>query len=229
MRYLILFVIVLFAFSCDKKQEVGYKINRIGSLQSIMHQGNLAANISLDTLRGKNIFGLGALDSLKGELLILDNHIYKSTVQHNSIYTEIDPKAQASLLVYAEINAWDTVMVDGFVDVSVLVSEKGKALGMEEPFPFLLLGKPASLSYHVINFDPKVHDIGNHKQDAFKGEITEDPVVILGFYSTRDKGIFTHHDSFVHLHFIDETKAMAGHVDEFIPGDNAFKLLIPKR
>lgn len=36
---------------------------------------------------------------------------------------------------------------------------------------------------------------------------------ILGFFSKRHQGVYTHHDSFVHLHFLTDLKTETGHVD----------------
>ena len=43
---------------------------------------------------------------------------------------------------------------------------------------------------------------------------------ILGFYSEAHKGVFTHHDSNLHMHFKTETVNLAGHVDYIFLGSN---------
>jgi acetolactate decarboxylase len=38
-------------------------------------------------------------------------------------------------------------------------------------------------------------------------------VEIIGFFSTEHKGVFTHHDSFLHMHLITKDKEKMGHLD----------------
>jgi acetolactate decarboxylase len=47
------------------------------------------------------------------------------------------------------------------------------------------------------------------------------PVEILGFFSTEHKAIFTHHDTFMHLHLITSDRQKMGHLDAltFGPGE----------
>ncbi len=41
-------------------------------------------------------------------------------------------------------------------------------------------------------------------------------VDIVGFFSTEHKTIFTHHDTFMHLHLITKDKLMMGHLDNAV-------------
>jgi len=52
-------------------------------------------------------------------------------------------------------------------------------------------------------------------------------VVILGFYSSQHKAIFTHHSSNSHMHFRTKDQSLAGHVDALKINDS-ITLNLPK-
>jgi acetolactate decarboxylase len=53
------------------------------------------------------------------------------------------------------------------------------------------------------------------------------PAEVLGFFSTRHQTIFTHHDSFLHMHLITTDKKWMGHLDELTINPQKISLLIP--
>lgn len=227
--YLLIPTLLFIISSCHQPSHSENTLTRIGTLMSIMHQGQLSANIKLDTVNLKNVWGLGALDSLRGEVLILDGKPYKSFVVDSTSTIEIDVELEASLLVYTVVNEWDTLLVSKIDDLDWLIKTKLDERKVTKPSPFLLIGNPDSLDYHVINFDSRISDISEHKEGAFNGSLSNEEVTILGFYSTKDKGIFTHHDSNLHMHVMNEQKSVMGHIDSFEAGNNSFILLFPKQ
>jgi len=44
--------------------------------------------------------------------------------------------------------------------------------------------------------------------------LNNEEVEIVGFFSTEHQGVFTHHDSFLHMHLITKDKSLMGHLDE---------------
>jgi acetolactate decarboxylase len=50
---------------------------------------------------------------------------------------------------------------------------------------------------------------------------------MVGFFSTEHQAVFTHHDTFMHLHLMTEDKKQMGHLEElrFKPGQ--MRLLLP--
>lgn len=68
-------------------------------------------------------------------------------------------------------------------------------------------------------------------QEAHQGqtnyELFNENVEIVGFFSTQHKGVFTHHDSYVHMHLITKDESKMGHVDEL--EIRKLKLYLPKK
>ncbi|SNT18347.1 acetolactate decarboxylase [Ekhidna lutea] len=223
MRNMYFILIALFLLACSKPNEYPI-VKNIGELRKIMHQGEFQARVSLDTLVKKELYGLGAQDSLSGEILVIDGEVFRSYLKNDTLITQTDQSVKATLFVYTSVTAWDTVDFSGISDIELQLE---KSQDLSKAFPFILLGSP-SVDYHVINFNPKNGDISKHKEGAFRGSIQNEPLTILGFYSKEAKGIYTHHDSNLHMHVINTDRSVMGHVDQInIEGRN-MKLILPR-
>jgi acetolactate decarboxylase len=51
-------------------------------------------------------------------------------------------------------------------------------------------------------------------------------VEIIGFFSTEHQAVFTHHDTYVHLHLMTKDESKMGHLDEVVFDE--MKLYLPK-
>jgi acetolactate decarboxylase len=58
-------------------------------------------------------------------------------------------------------------------------------------------------------------------------EIKQQEVMLVGFFSTEHKTIFTHHDTFLHIHLITEDKTKMGHLDEIKIAKGSAILFLP--
>src|SRR5690606_35492716 len=100
----------------------------------------------------------------------------------------------------------------------------------KRPFVFLLSGEFAKLNVHIQNLPDGT--IVKSPKDAHQGQAKYESVkaggTIVGFFSTAHQTIFTHHDSYIHMHYINSELTEMGHLDDLILGDNAkIKLLLP--
>ncbi len=197
-----------------------------GALMSIMHKGDLRTNIQFDTLATKDLYALGALDSLRGELTIDNGTIYMSRVSAGSIEVGDDLSSGAVLYVSAKVSDWLSFSAVGNLEASL--ERLALNANIEGPFPFKLVGSFKKLDYHIINYNAATTDIANHKEGALKGSLSGKEVTIIGFYSKSHQGIFTHHGSTVHMHVISENGGIMGHVDNIELGENHVEVLLPK-
>ncbi|MCF6223385.1 MAG: hypothetical protein L3J34_06610, partial [Flavobacteriaceae bacterium] len=64
----------------------GFEVAYEGALKNMMHKGDLSAKADLaefdDT---EHLYGLGALENLKGEILIMDGEAFISTVENGKL------------------------------------------------------------------------------------------------------------------------------------------------
>jgi len=227
--FLILPLLLFFESASQVDQS---KVRIVGAMRNVMWKGELFGTISLDTIKNKNgLYGLGPTENLNGELLIFDGHSFVSRVNADgTIQMEESYQAKAPFFVYANATEWEEVAMEGISSIKELEDQLTMLKGeTSEPFVFKIKGKVANAQYHVQNLPPG--SIVRSPDDAHLGqaiyELVNEDVEIVGFYSTSHQGIFTHHDSFLHMHIITADRTKMGHLDGVMLVKGA-KLLIPK-
>jgi len=224
-------IVLLFIF-CQKSDH--YAVKHAGALRDIMHKGDLSGKIQLDSLQNKaHLYGLGALENLKGEILMINSDPIISTVQESSLRIENSYKYNAALLVYAQVRKWKKLKIPGNIQHAqemesfILEMARNQKLDVKRPFPFMITGTIKEGKWHVIDWKEgdTEHTPEKHKTSGLRGTVQNQGVRVLGFYSDKHQGIFTHHSSSVHMHMITDEGSITAHLDEFVIGDN--KLWLP--
>lgn len=212
------------------------KVEHFGVLREIMQEQKLEANVALENLKySENLYGLGALENLAGELIILGGKTYQSIVNDSGDVIVVENRTGgATLLVTSKVKEWIEISVENEIESlsqleEVIAQEAGKHfLDIEEPFPFIIEGK-LLVDWHVINAPAaleRTHE--SFKKSGVSGTFFHEPATVLGFYSKKHEGVFTHHGSYLHAHvFKEEDYLLMGHVDEFV-SRLPFVLKLPK-
>lgn len=232
-------ILTIGIFSCDsdKKKansnETYSDINIVGAMKNVMWKGELSGSINLDTISNKKgLYGLGPESYLTGELLINDGQSYVSKVTSDStMMVEKRFDVSAPFLVYTNVTEWNEIelasSIKSIKDIEKLVDEK--TTDLKRPFVFKLTGRILKAIIHIQNL-PKGTKVSSPKE-AHEGQtnydLKDEEVTIIGFFSTEHKGIFTHHDSNIHLHLITNDERKMGHLDE-VEIEN-MKLYLPKK
>ncbi|WP_341903421.1 acetolactate decarboxylase [Fluviicola taffensis] len=214
-------------------QQSNSSIQIVGAMKNVMWKGQLYGTLDLDTISNKHhLFGLGPVEFLTGELLIIDGKAYKSSVLTDStMQVEETFQAKAPFFGYANINSWsEQDLPDHIRTISQLESFLEKITKKSNrPFFFQLKGRIEKAQIHVVNL-PKGSTVSS-PEEAHQGQtnyfLTNEEVDILGFFSTEHKAIFTHHDTYLHMHLITSDKQKMGHLDDFLFREGTFKLYLP--
>ena len=81
-----------------------------------MHKGDLSAKVDLNEFESRDgLYGIGAVENLKGEILILDGVSYVSfcemndSLKVNTIKKTFDVKA--TLMVYSQVKNWIDIKI----------------------------------------------------------------------------------------------------------------------
>tara|TARA_R110001632_G_scaffold19898_4_gene59827 strand:- start:2318 stop:3010 length:693 start_codon:yes stop_codon:yes gene_type:complete len=230
-------MLVLLISSCQNtgKKASRFEVKHSGALKTMM-SGNIQSVISLGSLSNKkHLYALGAVENLKGEIQIFNSKPSNSFVLDSSLQIKDSYNLKAALLVYAEVEEWDVTEVSNMTaksDLEKVIFETAKSNGInvEKPFPFLLEGTVASIDWHVINWkdEDKVHSHKKHTKSGLNGKLKNSSVLIIGFYSTKHKAIFTHHTTNMHMHFKTDDNTIAGHIDD-LQLENQLTLKLPKQ
>jgi acetolactate decarboxylase len=192
-----------------------------GAMKNVMMNGDLSANLDIDTLNKAHLYGLGPVADLKGEIMILDGKVFTTAKDGNRLLNRQNKVSKAALLVYSNVEKWKafsiSTSINSYTELEKLVETTAKENGYdtELPFAFKINAVPAKATYHVIDWKKGVkHTMDNHKQFAYTGETVSSPVTMLGFFSKHHQSIFTHHTTFMHVHLLDDKTKTVGHLDE---------------
>lgn len=232
---LILSIGIISCNSTKKDSSTGENYNDVkvvGAMKDVMWKGELESSIDLDTISNrKGLYGLGPQSFLTGELLINDGQSYVSKVTSDStMIVEKNFGVSAPFFVYANVDEWEEIKLPANIrtmnDLENFIEEN--TTEYERPFAFKLNGKVANTIIHILDL-PEGNKVSS-PEEAHQGQINyklkNENAEIVGFFSTEHKGIFTHHDSFLHMHLITENESKMGHIDEL--EIDKMKLYIPK-
>lgn len=205
-----------------------------GAMKNVMWKGQLKGTINLDTIKDKtNLYGLGPVEGLRGEILIMDGKAYKSTVvDAKTMLVEETFAANAPFFVRGYVSAWkEQILPAGITTLQKLEEYLDKVTkNRHEPFVFRLDGVVADATIHVVNLPEgaKVSSPDEAHNGQVNYSIKNTPVHIVGFFSRNHQSVFTHHDTFMHLHLITTDKTKMGHLDSAAFRDGAIKLYLPE-
>lgn len=226
---------ILILTSCTSKaQQTTNEVKIVGEMKNVMWKGQLYGNINLDTIANKtNLYGLGPVEYLTGEILIIDGKSYKSTVISDStMKVEETYDIKAPFFGYTNIAKWtELTLPDNIQTIQQLEQYLDKETkSLPRPFMFKLSGTVEEATIHIVNL-PKGSKVSS-PDEAHKGQINykiiNEQSEIVGFFSTEHKAIFTHHDTFLHMHLITTDKQKMGHLDKVLFKKGTMKLYLPK-
>jgi acetolactate decarboxylase len=188
----------------------GYELWFIGAQRETIMNGKLAAALDLKTLADRpHLYGLGPIEELRGEVTIADSRPALARVAPDGT-VEVTRSFDAGVpfFVWAEVPRWIErpipSKVRSFEDLERFVPQAAKAAGLdaEKPLPFLVSAREDLIEYHILNrIGDAPHNMEEHKKIQIKFELATVEATIVGFHSTKHRGVFTPGDSNIHIHF----------------------------
>src|SRR5690606_31902196 len=157
---------------------------------------------------------------------------YKSTViSEDAMRVEETFDIKAPFFAFANIPQWSEATLPDSVltipQIEAWLDEMTKNLS--RPFLFRLEGIVERAKIHVVNL-PEGSKVSS-PQDAHKGQVNyqlnNEEVEIIGFFSTDHKAVFTHHDTFLHMHLMTADRKQMGHLDELVLRKGSVRVFLP--
>ncbi len=190
-----------------------------GAMRNTMFNGQLAGLIQLDSIAKPGTYGIGPVEFIHGELMLWDGHGYRSTAQGDSaMLVEERPESKAPFFVHQHVTKWTTVeLPDSVVDLPTLDAFlTARYAPSGKPFAFRISDAIASVDVHIVDVPRGTEvngpdDAHRHNKHFHAQERTMD---LIGFFSTKHKAVFTHHDTNIHVHAITAERDWMGHVEE---------------
>lgn len=212
-----------------------------GKMSKIGQENRLDAEILVDTINSRHLYAIGPVEDLRGEIIVWNSQPFVAalTDEMKPFVRKKVKNLKAIFLVYADVAQWDTVLLTTTIPtINALQDAITKAahqagLDTASAFPFLLFGKVKEGAGHIMfkdtairQINPEVLKAAKHSQ-AFQHQEAQ----MLGFYSQHHQRIFTHHDSYLHIHYRLRNKYQAGHLDavSFDTSSTPIKLLLPHK
>ena len=212
-----------------------------GALRPMLQEGKTGAAVKLSRLLPDDaLYAVGALAGLEGEVTVVGGEVYLShgKQQRPEAETAEDSEAGAALLVSAHVPAWRLVKTENqieFDDLDEVIAALAIKAGIDVSgrFPFVVEGRVRDLEWHVLagapaSASPGDHD--DHLKDAAAFRLPNTIATLVGFYSPKDEGVFTHMGSKTHIHVVAGSPPGTGHVDHVLvlPGATVrFPLRVP--
>lgn len=225
----LLVAIAMLLLACQPEES---NVIAVSAMKKTVRKGQLKGNFDVSQLlENQNVYGLGPVAYLRGELLVSEGVIYRSTVlTDKTMLVEEVMSEQAPFFVYSEVEEWvelpwetdiaDIKSLEDYID-KVKLSGRGA-------FAFRLQGIVDAADIHVVNL-PVGREVSSH-EEAHEGmvhyTITDREVEIVGFFSKQHKGIYTHHDAITHMHLLTSDKRMMGHLDDIRLDSGSMKLYV---
>ena len=233
-KTILLGLTILTLTNCTTKaQQTTNEVKIVGQMKNVMWKGQLYGNINLDTIAEKtNLYGLGPVEYLAGEILIIDGKSYKSTVTSDStMKVEETYDIKAPFFGYATISKWTEQNLPDSVQTiqqfELYLDNITKS--SPRPFMFKISGTVEQATIHIVNL-PKGSEVSS-PDEAHEGqknyELKNEQSEIIGFFSTEHKAILTHHDTYLHMHLITKDRQKMGHLDEVLFKKGMMKLYLP--
>jgi acetolactate decarboxylase len=231
---LLLLISFVSLFQQDSRAST-YEVHHVGEMRKVMREGNLAGTIDLRQLANKpHLYALGPLENLRGEVTIWNGTPSISSIDQGKIRIRETLEHKACFLVYASVKEWKSIpFPETVTDEKTFEAWLGKiaaeqGIQVNRPFPFLIQDTPVKLQFHIVNkTDDSPHTPEKHEAIKVKFTLEKTACQMLGFHSDSHHGVFTHHDSNIHVHVITSNKQQSGHV-ESVQFSRQAKLLLPR-
>ncbi|MDZ7650926.1 MAG: acetolactate decarboxylase [Cytophagales bacterium] len=173
---------------------------------------------------------------MQGEITVLDGKPMIAQVQEDgSASVSQTWKAEAPFLVYANVTDWVQYEVKANIsnvnDIQNVVQQLAKQKGYDvsRPFPFRIITTITELTTHVVT--PRSADVVGYQQGRNQANYTYQNTSgeLMGFYSEKHQGIYTHKDSYIHVHFISSDYTQMGHVDKIAISNATLTIQLPAK
>jgi acetolactate decarboxylase len=209
-------------------------VKNIGSMTD-MGKENFAPHIKLDTISNKkHLYGMGPYGRMQGEISVFDGKpIFSSVDDKGRGIVSANWEIESPFFVYAIVEDWIEYKVEAefnsLEDIQKLIAETAHARGydLKIPFPFRIKGDFDLITTHIVM--PRSEDIKGFQAGKKQADyvLENQSGELLGFYSENHKGIYTHKDSYIHVHFLSEDAATMGHLDKIKVQKKKLKILLP--
>lgn len=217
MKILLFFTFLSILTSCNYSNQKS-TVKVVGQMRDVMWKGDLKGKISTDSLSQYNAYGLGPVEGLTGEVLLFEGKTFISNVIDSISHgVTLKESINAPFFVYSNDSELKEISFPSrkldLRSTEYLIDSLYS--NYDKPLLIRIDGVFKNLSIHSVNLPPgsSVSSPNEAHKGLTKYNFNNLKGTIVGFFSRKHKAIFTHHDSFLHAHFISESYSIMGHLD----------------
>lgn len=202
------------------------EVKTYGSLREMYEKGATRPVVSLPSLgNDPNRVGIGRLSGLRGEIAILPGETW---VAHRSddgasVGRQLgNADETAAFLATSVVRNWQPIPLSqdvSFAELPNAIQELAQRAGLnpDRPFPLLIEGALANLSFHVVDGRAFPSGVKISPQElmvsAAKNKYSSVEGTLVGFFGKHGHPELLEPDSRLHLHVVVPSKNQMGHVD----------------
>jgi hypothetical protein len=221
--------------SCSNQPFI--KVNRIGEMEVLIKKGDMSTHTRLqDYANASHLYAIGSVTNLKGFTQIIDSKPYTATLRNGQLLIDSSFNPEQTLFLYANVDAWKEFDLPTEVKTWKQLEQfiGNEAVKYKVPkncaSPFLLKGTVANAKWRVIDWDinDKVITYKKTVQSGLHGEVNNEEITAIGFYSKESYEVLAHKETNMHIHFVNHDHSVAGHLDDLLM-DGRLKLYLPAK
>jgi acetolactate decarboxylase len=197
-----------------------FEVKSAGELRKILLDADLSTKIRLDTLPHRNLFAIGLVDSLQGEISVIIGKGLISSIKDTYIKTDTSLNYGATLLVYTYVKNWKVITIEqevnGLEALELLVKRLASEneIDVTKPFPFMVKTWVKNMSCRVIDWQSGIlHTPDTHSQFAHELWYSASTIMLAGFYSENHQGIYTNINRKIVAQAITTDPMTSGHLE----------------
>lgn len=196
-------------------------IQQFGAMRAVMREGQTEPRAALVMYESPNLFGVGAMSGLDGEVTIDDGSVWVSRVEDDGLATtgpEAERGAFATLLTVGFAKDWEQSTLatpsDGAaIEQAIAALASVAELPADGPLLVAIDGHATQVGVHVVaGACPHARPDAEAWRTTLAGGT---PIRVVGVFATDREGELTHHGTRLHLHaiFTEKDRVATGHID----------------
>lgn len=212
---------VCFLYSCTQKPAV--KVTRIGEMEDLIKKGDMQTHARLlDFSTTQHLYALGTLTDLGGFTQVIDSRPYTALVENGQVKIDSSFNQEESLFLYSIVETWKEfdipADIQNWKQLEQFIGNLAVKYDIPKkyPSPFLLGGMVRLAKWRVIDWDSNDKEVTYKKtlQSGLHGELNNEFIIAIGFYSTESYQVLAHKETNMHIHFVNHDHSIAGHLDD---------------
>lgn len=217
----------------SNKSEDSPKVQIVGSLKESIWKNMLRANVSIDTLNHKNLYGIGVQEGLRGDVVTFDGVDYSIISENGVIKVSENKTLKSPYYVYQTVPSWIKVSMDqpisNLYELGNFVLSR-KELKKNRETAVKIEGKFNGLEIAVHALPEKLsqYSYAIALNTVHRAQLSDVEGTIVGFFDAERTMKFTHHGEMLNLYFISKDKKTMGRVMQLFYDKEDIQVYLPK-